>query len=442
MKVSSVAAATAIMEGANIMANGAPLATDYAGVREYIGARYVPVFANPLAWSDQREYEPLTIVTYQGNSYTSTQYVPTGVDIGNTEFWALTGNYNAQVEGYRKEVANYQKQVNEYKEQVNEFDGRITDNAQEIANVKSITDRSETIIFGDSWSDPNFQYAWPKYYRSFNTVHNYAKGGAGYVHSTGTPFIQQIEAANTDESFENKNVTEIIIVLGANDYSENYATVVTNANNGFSKIKDYWPNAKVRIGWNFCFNQQPRTNIYQTINNVAMAALQNGLTFDWKIMELMMNGRASEFYQDDKVHPSEKGAKIIAAYMEGNGNVNGWCNIENFLTVGENPSGVSNHAVIYSNMRISDGKISIHYTSAFTLSTSTNQPIVLAMPISPDVNLYIVEDNPEAAIHVGSNKVVGTLTKIGNILYTVIKPLSELEQGSYQVRGNAVWQLA
>lgn len=37
----------------------------------YIGNRYVPVFANPVEWDNLREYEPLTIVTYQGTSYTS-----------------------------------------------------------------------------------------------------------------------------------------------------------------------------------------------------------------------------------------------------------------------------------------------------------------------------------------------------------------------------------
>ena len=41
---------------------------------------------------------------YQGNSYTSRQYVPIGVDILNEEYWANTGNYNAQVEAYRQEV--------------------------------------------------------------------------------------------------------------------------------------------------------------------------------------------------------------------------------------------------------------------------------------------------------------------------------------------------
>ena len=74
------------------------------GVTQYVGARYVPLFANPAQWSSEREYEPLTIVLYQGNSFTSMQYVPIGIDINNEEFWAETGNYNAQVEQYRQEV--------------------------------------------------------------------------------------------------------------------------------------------------------------------------------------------------------------------------------------------------------------------------------------------------------------------------------------------------
>ena len=71
---------------------------------QYIGARYVPVFADPAEWNDTRTYEPLTIVLHEGNSYTSAQYVPKGIDISNEDFWKLTGNYNAQVEQYRKEV--------------------------------------------------------------------------------------------------------------------------------------------------------------------------------------------------------------------------------------------------------------------------------------------------------------------------------------------------
>ena len=73
-------------------------------VREYVGSRYVPVFADPLEWNSANTYEPLTIVLYQGNSYTSRQAVPAGIAITNTAYWAQTGNYNAQIEQYRQEV--------------------------------------------------------------------------------------------------------------------------------------------------------------------------------------------------------------------------------------------------------------------------------------------------------------------------------------------------
>ena len=73
--------------------------------KEYIGARYVPLFADPVDWDKTKTYEPLTIVYHAGNSYTSRQYVPTGIEITNESYWALTGNYNAQVEQYRKETA-------------------------------------------------------------------------------------------------------------------------------------------------------------------------------------------------------------------------------------------------------------------------------------------------------------------------------------------------
>lgn len=71
----------------------------------YTGARYVPLFADPAQWDNTKAYEPLTIVLNEGNSYTSKTFVPIGIDISNETYWALTGNYNAQVESYRKEVA-------------------------------------------------------------------------------------------------------------------------------------------------------------------------------------------------------------------------------------------------------------------------------------------------------------------------------------------------
>jgi hypothetical protein len=99
-------------------------------VTQYIGARYVPLFADPMQWDSTKTYEPLTIVYNGGNSYTSRQYVPAGIQIDDDAYWALTGNYNAQIEQYRAEVAR--------------CDGRITAVEGDTAQLKTDTARLKT----------------------------------------------------------------------------------------------------------------------------------------------------------------------------------------------------------------------------------------------------------------------------------------------------------
>ena len=57
-------------------------------------------------WVNANEYDRLSVVLHEGNSYTSKKKVPAGIDILNEEFWVVTGNYNAQIEYYRDEVNN------------------------------------------------------------------------------------------------------------------------------------------------------------------------------------------------------------------------------------------------------------------------------------------------------------------------------------------------
>ena len=106
-------------------------------VTQYIGARYVPLFADPLQWDNERTYEPLTIVQHQGNSYTSRQAVPVGIDITNEDFWALTGNYNAQVEQYRQEVLQFDQRITANANANTRQDGEIAQNNSAIATETS-----------------------------------------------------------------------------------------------------------------------------------------------------------------------------------------------------------------------------------------------------------------------------------------------------------------
>lgn len=125
---------------------------DVVGTRQYTGARYVPIFGRKgeesIVWDNSAPYEPLTIVLYQGNSYTSRQYVPTGVDISNAEYWANTGNYNSQIELYRQEIANALQEVDDKLEEEHEyFDEQI-----DLVRMLYSMNGKKVAIFGDSTS--------------------------------------------------------------------------------------------------------------------------------------------------------------------------------------------------------------------------------------------------------------------------------------------------
>ena len=115
-------------------------------VREYIGARYVPLFMGE--WDIDATYEPLSIVQYQGNSYTSRQFVPNGIPITNGVYWAETGNYNAQVEAYRQEVLQFDDRITQNSDDIDaielkigdENSGMIKDIADNAANITTLAD--------------------------------------------------------------------------------------------------------------------------------------------------------------------------------------------------------------------------------------------------------------------------------------------------------------
>lgn len=105
----------------------------------YVGHRYVPLIVGE--WDKQETYEGLSIVTFEGTSYTSKKRVPVGIDILDEEYWVVTGNYNAQIEEYRKDVREMKGYIDNEIVTVNE---NININKDEIDYTRMKTD-SETI---------------------------------------------------------------------------------------------------------------------------------------------------------------------------------------------------------------------------------------------------------------------------------------------------------
>ena len=212
-------------------------------VREYIGARYVPVFADPIQWDPTLVYEPLTVVTDQGASYVSRRMVPEGILLDNTEYWVLWADFNAQLQHYIDEVDAFDGRIDALEDalpiadfsSVNTVSGKfpvvtadiaddavtaakidddavataaIADNAVTYAklsaDVQNVVDKNsltKMLIIGDSFSShsSNLQFTatWPaKVADSLGmTLTNLAAPGDGFVQNNG--FLTQLATAMT-----------------------------------------------------------------------------------------------------------------------------------------------------------------------------------------------------------------------------------------------------
>ena len=291
------------------------------GVRQYVGARYVPVFANPLEWSDTREYEPLTIVTYQGNSYTSMQYVPTSISIADTAYWALTGNFNAQVEAYRAEVRAFDDRINANAAAIKANDAAIKANDAAIkANAAAIaqekTDRTTNVMlaFGDSYGVDTTSQApvWCEITANklqVTELHNYCVVGATFNTIKEKNFFVQVDKA-ISEIKNPEYVKYVGIVGGTNDGSNSIADAIVSL---VAKINSAFPNAVIGIG----LNASKQDILSHGAKQKRIAALNLNGNFDTPVFidSVVYTQLAKGCMMDDNIHPTAKGSNRIGTLM-------------------------------------------------------------------------------------------------------------------------------
>lgn len=295
------------------------------GVRQYVGARYVPVFANPLEWSDTREYEPLTIVTHQGNSFTSMQYTPTGIDIDNTDYWAITGNYNAQVEAYRKEVAQYDGRITNNTNNIailkgdlntveNNLNDRINANAAAIAQENKDRTTNVMLAFGDSYGVDTISQGpvWCEITANklqATELHNYCVGGATFNTTKEKNFFVQVDKA-ISEIKNPEYVKYVGIVGGTNDGSNSIADAIVSL---VAKINGAFPNAVIGIGLNA--SKQDILSYGAKQKRIAALNLNGNFATPVFIDSVVYTQLANGCMMDDNIHPTAKGSNRIGTLM-------------------------------------------------------------------------------------------------------------------------------
>lgn len=283
--------------------------------RQYVGARYVPKIMGE--WNKALQYEPLSIVTYLGNSFTSKVPVPVNVDITNTDYWVNTGNYNAQVEEYRKETEKVANDLSNYKN-----------------SLKTLA-----LYFGNSYSrgvgssNNKGLYALTK--DIYDDSRLYSGDGTGFIdyggHANDT-FITHLEDAIHDTSYDHDKVTHINIIGAwgesreiAKDGAIEGTKKIGNAIQAFMNlVKQHFPNCK-EVNYAWCeirfFYQQ---SLFDIVNTARTEWLVNSI-MSKECEQLGMrylgwcswNWNFSNYYvSSDLYHPNDSGYSKIAECLK------------------------------------------------------------------------------------------------------------------------------
>lgn len=319
------------------------------GVRQYVGARYVPVFADPLEWSDTIGYEPLTVVLHEGNSYTSRQSVPVGIDIGNAMYWAETGNYNAQIEAYRQEVLTYDGRITANANAIaTETQARVSEVAEVMADIATETQARingdnelalridslskqtpvqgengrNAVFIGDSFMAPTASYPQKLAYFTAQlmgwTMYNYAYGGSGWVDEAGASmnFYHQIQKAAQQISIPVADVDYIVIGGGFNDWNDptplTYDQLYSAAVQTIKEARLQFPNAQIIAIPMMFRNYGVDTHMHDLYSAIVAGIAASGVAV--KVIKDAYMWQLG-FKNVDGVHPTVDLYKIMAQYV-------------------------------------------------------------------------------------------------------------------------------
>lgn len=316
---------------------------------KFIGPRIVPLVMGDYTalGGKTRSWDFYVLVTYQGGSYVSRSFVPIGVEITDTNYWVLFGDWNAQIEAYHHEVVNLSQIVDDNTDDIASIKTEQTSQNVSISallssvagNTATIGDHtsqlntlnnkvllSDIVVVGDSYTT-GFQ-AGQAVITKLGTrigtklglnVHQYGVNASGYLlgGDTNKTFYQQLQDAVADNSYNHQRVKHVLIIGGRNDTDETI-TFLNQVRATIQYAHDSFVNAMVSVIplWDRAAltKYEVFRIIYNTCNEYWWARTCN-TSFQW------LQGEYDRFITND-IHPNESGteefANYICAFLNGN----------------------------------------------------------------------------------------------------------------------------
>lgn len=308
-------------------------------VRQYIGARYVPTYyknsLDPTSseWEPNVQYNPLTIVSLPNlHSYQSKKFVPAniGSPASNPEYWYDQGYANAYYQALQDQIdemkdgdvpGSLQEQINENTSDIEELTKKTTSCAIYLGNSYCVG------VGSTSGTDGIFS----KSKKMFDEAYEFYEGGIGFLPYSGrtVTFEDKLDEAIASTSFDNADVTDIIILSACGDTSAlqyyGEATFITQMQSALASLKSKISanfSDKVRVSVTLCDIRSHRTltwtvgtsdyyrpfHIHKVFSKLLAEA---GIEYlGWIGFNAMMD---TNYTSSDYYHPSDVGYNVLGS---------------------------------------------------------------------------------------------------------------------------------
>lgn len=278
-------------------------------------------------WTIEKAYQRWTIVdTPDHTGYISIKPVPIGVNIDNEDYWRQVANYSELYADVQNRIIALEEDMEDAEEAIGILNTDVTDLDRRVSNLENNTVIG--VVVGDSYTtyDPlSGDVTYPHNFGEIlvdqgylDEVHSYGVNGSRYTLTSSQNFKSQLEDAAADDSFDNDEVSYVIIEGGQNErfeaaYGETntfYISLTASVKATIEYAMSTFPNAKVVVVPIFWDGILANVNDYHVIwSAIYDTAADLGALYD---KNSVFYGRGANYtWGTDHVHPTYDTLKVM-----------------------------------------------------------------------------------------------------------------------------------
>ncbi len=265
---------------------------------------------NAGAWDITKQYKPWTIVSDNNIGYISVRPVPAGIEITNTDYWAL--------------VADYDILITNLSERISALEIDNASNKNRLTAIETNLSKRRFFFLGDSlgagytpdvpleeshgWIYWVSEYVKRAGYEVLSNIDVPGVGSRAFANPNNSYAQALLYNIQNNPDFTGKYITDIVVYAGTNDDQYTDSEIENGIAAFMDVCKTYYPYAHVKIGYFGCW----RNNSHARVYNILKTCAKHGAAY---IENTYWLAHHKTYIESDLTHLSQAGYEYYSKWL-------------------------------------------------------------------------------------------------------------------------------